>query len=101
MKKAIKIPKGTKSCLWQSLQAVAACVSPQSLRVCPLAMAVARAPLPAVNLVLSALLLLAAGLWHFLVDAVLETFDRTSLVVLLQGLGLGLGFPLVAAGTGP
>ena len=53
------------------------------------------------SLVLSALLLLAAGLGHFSVDAVLETFDRTSLVVLLQGLGLGLGFPLVAAGTGP
>ena len=97
----IKIPKGTKSCLWQSLQAVAACVPSQSLRVCTLAMAVARAPLLAANLVLSALSLLAAGLWHFLVDAVLEIFGRTSLVALLQGLGLGLGFPLVLAGTGP
>ena len=64
-------------------------------------MASVGARLQEVNLVLSALLLLVAGLGHFIVDSVPEIFDRTSLVVLLQGLGLGLGFPLVAAGTGP
>ncbi|OLP21877.1 hypothetical protein AK812_SmicGene48958, partial [Symbiodinium microadriaticum] len=76
--------RGTKSCLWQSLKAVAAGAPSQGLRLCLLVMAMARATLLAANLVLSALLLLAAGPRHFLVDTVLRSFSTTSLAVLLQ-----------------
>ena len=57
-----------------------------------------------VNLVLGALPLLAAGHWHFIVDAAPVVFGRTGrtlLVAPLQGLVLGLGVPLVIAGAGP
>ena len=73
---------------------------PQDLRLCP-SMALAGAPTLAATLVLRALLLLAAGPRHFIVDVEPELFGRTSLVALLQGLDLELGFPLVTAGPGP
>ena len=80
--------------------AVAVCAFPQGLRFCLLAMASEGTLHLAANLVLSAVRLLAAGLWH-LVDIVPEIFGRTSLAALLQGLGLVLGVPLVTAGPGP